>query len=117
MVYALRNELKVVEKAQKSKNMFNFYHILALMTSSTYQGYVTTEEEKKAMEDYKNTQSEYDKHSIGGFFKLCKENDDVVRTAGNFYGYNLAFKPSELAVGFCTMFVLIGLVVLGITYC
>ena len=102
-LYALNNEEKVLEKANKTNSMFNFYHILALMTSPNYKGYISTKEEEKAMEDYLSTKTEYDNHPIGSFFKLRKENDDVCQTAGNFHGYALSFKASELSVGFATL--------------
>ena len=102
-LYALNNEEKVLEKANKTNSMFNFYHILALMTSPNYKGYVSTDEEKKAMDAYMSTKSEYDNHPIGSFFKLCGENKDVCHTCGNFQGYALSFKMSDLTVGVITL--------------
>lgn len=103
-LYALNNEEKILEKANKANSMFNFYHIIALMTSPKYKGYVSTDEEKKAMDAYMSTDTVYENHPIGSFFKLCKDNDDVCNTAGNFHGYKQSFKMSELTVGFAVLF-------------
>ena len=101
MCYAIKHEEEVLEKAEKTSNMLNFYHVLALLTSSKYQNYKPTDEEKAAMVDYleKNANNAHDNHPIGSYFKLCKENNDVCKTAGNFYNYDLQFNGSELAVG------------------
>ena len=105
IVFALNHEKTIVEKAEKTNNMFNFYHVLALLTSSKYQNYKPTDEEKTAMVDYleKNANEVHDSHPIGSYFKLCKENNDVCKTAGNFHNYDLQFNGSELAVGGAVM--------------
>lgn len=105
IAYALNREEMFVEKAEKTSNMLNFYHILALLTSSKYRNYKPTDEEKAAMVDYleKNANDVHDSHPIGSYFKLCKENDDVCNTAGNFHNYDLQFNGSELAVGGAVM--------------
>lgn len=46
-----------------------------------------------------NTNNAHDSHPIGSYFKLCKESNDVCKTAGNFHNYDLQFNGSELAVG------------------
>jgi hypothetical protein len=105
IAYALNHEEMFIEKAEKTSNMLNFYHVLALLTSSKYQNYKPTDEEKAAMVDYleKNANEVHDSHPIGSYFKLCKENDDVCKTAGNFHNHDLQFNGSELAVGGAVM--------------
>jgi len=105
MCYAIKHEEEVLEKAEKTSNMLNFYHVLALLTSSKYQNYKPTDEEKTAMVDYleKNANEVHDSHPIGSYFKLCKENNDVCKTAGNFHNYGLQFNGSELAIGGAVM--------------
>lgn len=101
IAYGLENEKKVVEKAEKSNNMFNFYHVLATMTSSKYRNYKETDEEKLAMADYlaENSNKVHDEHPIGSYFKLCEENDDVCNTNGNFDGDKVDYNPTELGIG------------------
>jgi hypothetical protein len=57
------------------------------------------------MVDYleKNANEVYDNHPIGSYFKLCKENDDVCKTACNFHNHDIQFNGSELAVGGAVM--------------
>ena len=99
--YALKNEEKIVEKAEKTNNMFNFYHVLATLTSSKYRNYKETDEEKLAMADYlaENSNKVHDEHPIGSYFKLCEENDDVCNTNGNFDGDKVDYNPTELGIG------------------
>ena len=101
MCYAIKHEEEVLEKAEKTNNMFNFYHVLALLTSSKYKNYNPTNEEKAAMVEYleKNTNEVHDSHPIGSYFKLCKENDDVCNTASNFHNHDIQFNGSELTIG------------------
>lgn len=101
MCYAIKHEEEVLEKAEKTNNMFNFYHVLALLTSSKYKNYKPTNEEKAAMVEYleKNTNEVHDSHPIGSYFKLCKGNDDVCNTAGNFHNHDIQFNGSELTIG------------------
>ena len=105
MCYAIKHEEEVLKKAEKTNNMFNFYHVLALLTSSKYKNYKPTDEEKASMVEYleKNANEIHDSHPIGSYFKLCKENDDVCNTAGNFHNHDLQFNGSELAVGGAVM--------------
>jgi hypothetical protein len=110
----LNNEQSIVEKAEKTNNMFNFYHILALMTSPNYKGYVSTEEEKKAMDDYMNANAVHDNHPIGAYFKMCKENNEICRAAGNFDGTTMSFNFSDLTIGFAVMSAFVLLIVLAV---
>lgn len=105
MFYAFKHEKEVLEKAEKTNNMLNFYHVLALLSFSKYRNYKPTDEEKAAMVDYleKKANDVHDSHPIGSYFKLCKENDDMCKTAGNFHNYDLDFNSSELAVGGAVM--------------
>lgn len=101
MCYAIKHEEEVLEKAEKTSNMLNFYHVLALLTSSKYKNYIPTDEEKAVMVEYleKNANEVHDSHPIGSYFKLCKENDDVCNTASNFHNNDLQFNGSELTIG------------------
>ena len=101
MCYAIKHEEEVLEKAEKTSNMLNFYHVLALLTSSKYKNYKPTDEEKTAMVEYleKNANEVHDSHPIGSYFKLCKENDDVCNTASNFHNHDLQFNGSEWTIG------------------
>lgn len=112
--YSIKNEEKIVEKAQKSKNMFNFYHMLAVMTSPTYKGYLSTDEEQKAMEKFLDGESEYDAHPVGSYLKMRRENKDICALAGNFGGGTISFKGSEVAVGFLVMAIFSGVLMLGV---
>jgi hypothetical protein len=114
VIYALDNQEKVVEKAQKSKNMFNFYHILALMTAPGYKGYNSTDEEKKAMEEFLKGDSEYDIHPIGSYFKMRKDNKEICKLAGNFDGGNITFNGSEVMIGVLVMVAFVFIVTLGV---
>lgn len=99
--YALKNEKKIVEKAEKTNSMFNFYHVLATLTSSKYKNYKENEAEINAMAKYltDNSNKEHENHPIGSYFKLCEENDDVCNTNGNFDGDKVDYNPTELGIG------------------
>jgi hypothetical protein len=112
IAYSLKNEEKIVEKAEKSNSMFNFYHMLAVMTSSKYNNYKASDEEKQAMERFLSDNTVHDSHPIGGYFRLCKENNDVCATAGNFHNYDLAFNASDLLIGFAMFAFFVGLIIL-----
>jgi hypothetical protein len=114
VIYALDNQEKVIEKAQKSKNMFNFYHILALMTAPGYKGYNSTDEEKKAMEEFLKGDNEYDAHPIGSYFKMRKDNKEICNLAGNFDGGNITFNGSEVMIGVLVMVAFVIVVTLGV---
>ena len=116
VIYALDNQDKVVEKAQKSKNMFNFYHMLALMTAPGYKGYNSTDEEKKAMEEFLKGDSEYDAHPIGSYLKMRKDNKEICKLAGNFDGGNISFNGTELMVGALVMVAFAVIVMFGVVF-
>ena len=109
IAFVLKNEEAIVEKAEKTNNMFNFYHILALMSSPTYKGYVSTKEEKKAMEDYMNSEAIHDSHPIGSYFKMCKENRQMLKSMPS-----PSFNGSELAIGLAVMGAFVLLIVLAV---
>ena len=109
--YALKNEKKIVEKAEKTNNMFNFYHVLATLTSSKYKNYKENEAEIDAMAKYltDNSNKEHENHPIGSYFKLCDENNDVCHTAGNFDNSAQDYDPTQLSIGAA---VLVGFIVI-----
>lgn len=111
IAYSLKNEEKIVEKAEKTNNMFNFYHVLATLTSSKYKNYKENEAEIDAMAKYltDNSNKEHENHPIGSYFKLCDENNDVCHTAGNFDNSAQDYDPSELSIGTA---VLVGFIVI-----
>ena len=111
MVVAFNNEQTIVEKAQRSKNMFNFYHMLALMTSSTYKGYIHTKEEQKAMEEFLDGNSEYDAHPVGSYLKMREENKQMLQSVAC-----PSFNMSDVGIGLAVMLVFIGVVLLGVTF-
>ena len=113
IVYALKHEEKVIEKAEKNI----FYHTLAKLTSSKYVDYKPNEEEKKAMEEFISRDTEYDRHCIGGYFKLSSSLKDTLGTCGNFHNYSLNFEVGELAVGFATIAFFAVIVTLGVMFC
>ena len=84
---AMIKEDELIKKAQKNW----FYHVLSKMTCGTYDGYTMTEDEKKAMEESLAEPSEYDRHPIGSYFKLCDSLKSTLKTCGNFHNYNLNF--------------------------
>ena len=116
IAYSLKNEEKIVEKAEKANNMFNFYHVLATLTSSKYKNYKENEAEIDAMAKYlaDNSNKEHENHPIGSYFKLCDENNDVCHTAGNFDNSVQDYDPSELSIGAAVLvgFIVIMLVVI-----
>jgi ABC-type glycerol-3-phosphate transport system permease component len=109
---SLINEEKLIKKAEK--NMF--FHVIAKLTSSRYDGYPMSDEEKKAMEEYLSKPSEYDKHSIGSYFRLCDTLKDTLSTRGNFHNYSLNFNMSEVGTGVLVLVVFAVVVTLGVIY-
>ena len=109
IAFVLKNEEAIVEKAEKTNNMFNFYHILALMSSPTYKGYLSTKEEKKAMDDYLNAKAIHESHPIGSYFKMCKENRQMLKSMPT-----PSFNASELAIGLAVMGAFVLLIVLAV---
>lgn len=109
---SLVNEEKLIKKAEK--NMF--FHVIAKVASSRYDGYSMSDDEKKAMEEYLSKPSEYDKHSIGSYFRLCNTLKDTLSTHGNFHNYNLNFNMSEVGIGFVVFGVFAIIITLGVVY-
>ena len=106
-------EEDLIVKAEKNW----FYHTLAKMTSSKYDGYVMGEDEKNSMVDYLSKPSEYDRHPIGSYFKMRNELNGILKTAGNFHGYKLSFNLGEVGTGVAVMLVFVGVVTLGVVLC
>lgn len=109
--YSIKNEEQIVEKAQKSKNMFNFYHMLAVMTSPTYKGYVSTKEEEKAMKEFLNGESEYDSHPIGSYLKMRNETSRMLKSM-----VCPSFNIGEVGVGVAVMLLFASVVVVGVMF-
>jgi hypothetical protein len=106
-------EEDLIVKAEKNW----FYHTLAKMTCSKYDGYIMGDNEKKAMEEFISKPSEYDSHPVGSYLKMRKELKGILATAGNFHGYKLNFNLDEIGTGLAVM-VLFGIVVtLGVVLC
>ena len=102
----------LIVKAEKNW----FYHTLAKMTCPKYDGYIMGDNEKKAMEEFISKPSEYDRHSVGSYLKMCKELKGILATAGNFHNYKLNFNLGEIGTGLAVM-ALFGIVVtLGVIY-
>ncbi len=106
-------EEDLIVKAEKNW----FYHTLAKMTSSKYDGYVMGEDEKNSMVEYLSKTSEYDRHPIGSYFKMRNELNGILKTAGNFHGYKLSFNLGEVGTGVAVMLVFVGVVTLGVVLC
>ena len=110
---AMHNEEQIVEKAETNW----FYHTLAKMTSAKYNGYTMGEAEKKAMEESLAEPSEYDRHSIGSYFKLCDSLKSTLKTRGNFHNYSLNFNMGEVGTGVAVLAIFAIVVTLGVMYC
>ena len=113
MVYAFSNESEVIEKAERSK----FYHVLAKLSSSKYIGYYPNEEEVKAMKGYANAPTDYDKHPVGSYMRLCKTLGSTLKTCGNFHNYSLNFNMCEVGTGCAVLIVFGALITLGVALC
>ena len=109
---AMISEEELIEKAETNW----FYHTLAKMTSAKYNGYAMGEAEKKAMEESLAEPSEYDRHSIGSYFKLCDSLKSTLKTRGNFHNYSLNFNMGEVGTGFAVLAVFAIVVTLGVIY-
>lgn len=109
---AMISEEELIEKAETNW----FYHTLAKMTSAKYNGYVMSEAEKKAMEESLAEPSEYDRHPIGSYFKLCDSLKSTLKTRGNFHNYSLNFNMGEVGTGFAVLAVFAIIVTLGVIY-
>ncbi len=110
---AMISEEELIEKAETNW----FYHTLAKMTSAKYNGYTMGDAEKKAMEESLAEPSEYDRHSIGSYFKLCDSLKSTLKTRGNFHNYSLNFNMGEVGTGFAVLAVFAIVVTLGVMYC
>ena len=109
---AMIKEEELLKKAEKNW----FYHTLAKMTCPKYDGYVMGGDEKKAIDKYLSEPSEYDRHPIGAYFKICKELKGILNTAGNFHNYSLNFNLGEVGTGFAVFAVFALVVTLGVIY-
>ena len=110
--HLLISEEELIEKAETNW----FYHTLAKMTSAKYNGYAMGEAEKKAMEESLAEPSEYDRHSIGSYFKLCDSLKSTLKTRGNFHNYNLNFNMGEVGTGVAVLAIFAIVVTLGVIY-
>ena len=108
----LIKEEEIVKLADK-----NFiFHIVAKVTLPEYGGYFMNNIEKKTLEEYLSQPSEYDRHSIGGYFRLCETLKSTLSTCGNFHNYKLNFNLSEVGVGFLVIGVFAAVVTLGVMF-
>ena len=105
-------EEDLIVKAEKNW----FYHTLAKMTCPKYDGYIMGDNEKKAMEEYLSKPSEYEKHSVGSYLKMCKELKGILATCGNFHGYKLNFNLGEIGIGVVVMLAFVVIVTVGFIY-
>ena len=103
-------EDELIVKAEKNQ----FYHTLAKMTCPKYDGYIMGNNEKKAMEEFISKPSEYEKHSVGSYMKMCKELKGILATCGNFHDYKLNFNLGEIGIGVVVMLAFVVIVTLGI---
>ena len=109
----LVKEEDLVKKAEKNF----FYHVIAKMTSSKYDGYFMNDVEDNAMKEYLSKSSEYDRHPIGSYFKLCETLKDTLSTCANFHNYRLNFNMGEVGTGVFVLVVFAVVVTLGVIYC
>ena len=107
---AMIKEEDLIRKAEKNW----FYHTLAKMTSAKYNGYIMSDNEKKAMEEFISKPSEYDRHPVGSYLKMCKELKGILATCGNFHGYKLNFNLGEIGIGVVVMLAFVVIVTLGV---
>ena len=115
-VNVLGYEEKVIEKAQEKNNKAAFWHLLAKLTASSYNGYNPLESEKKALNEFIFQPSEYYKHPIDSYFKMRSELGSILKTAGNFHGYRLNFNLGEVGTGIAVMLVFAVVVTLGVMF-
>lgn len=108
----LVKEEELVKKAEKNF----FFHVIAKMTSPKYNGYFMNEAEDKAMKEYLSKPSEYDRHPIGSYFRLCNTLKDTLSTCANFHNYRLNFNMGEVGTGVLVLVVFAAVVTLGVIY-
>lgn len=109
----MNDEEKLVEKAETNW----FYHAIAKMVVSNYKGYYPNEGEVEASKKFVREKSEYDSHPVGSYLKMRKECNDMLKTAGNFHGYNIAASTGGSGIGFAVMLVFAAIIALGVAYC
>ena len=107
--------IKEEDLIKKAKKNF-FYHVLAKMTCPKYDGYMMDEEERKFVDDYLSTTSEYDVHPVGSYFKLCATLKNTLSTCANFHNYKLNFNFGEVGTGFAVLAIFGVIVTLGVMY-
>jgi hypothetical protein len=97
----MNDEQKLVEKAETNW----FYHAIAKIVVPSYKGYYPNEGEVEASKKFASEKTEYEKHSVGSYLKMRKENDNICAIAGNFSGEPISFNGSEVVIGFLVMVV------------
>ena len=110
---AMHSEEQIVEKAETNW----FYHAVAKLSSSKYKGYYPSEEEVDAQKKFAKEEVTYDTHPVGSYLKMRKECNDMLKTAGNFHGYNIAASTGGAGIGLVVMLVFALILALGVTYC
>ena len=106
----------ILAKAEKSRNMLNFYHLLAKFTEPLYKSYNMTEEEKKKYNEFYSKHTVYDTHPIGGYYQQLRNLKDTISSCGNFHNYKLSFNMSEIGIGILTMCIFALVVFLGVYF-
>ena len=106
----MNDEQKLVEKAETNW----FYHAIAKMVVPSYKGYYPNEGEVEASKKLASEKTEYEKHSVGSYLKMCNELKSILATAGNFHNYKLNFNLGELGTGIAVMVVFVLVVTAGV---
>ena len=109
----MQGEEQIIEKAERNW----FYHAIAKLSSSKYKGYYPSEEEVEAHKEFAKEEVTYDTHPVGSYLKMRKECNDMLKTAGNFHGYNIAASTGGAGIGFAVMLVFAAIIALGVAYC
>jgi predicted acetyltransferase len=109
----MQGEEQIIEKAERNW----FYHAIAKLSSSKYKGYYPSEEEVEAHKKFAKEEVSYDTHPVGSYLKMRKECNDMLKTAGNFHGYNIAASTGGAGIGFAVMLVFAAIIALGVAYC
>lgn len=109
----MQGEEQIIEKAERNW----FYHAIAKLSFSKYNGYYPTEEEVKAAKEFAKEEVTYETHPVGSYLKMRRECNDMLKTAGNFHGYDIATSTDGAGIGFLVMVVFAIVIALGVAYC
>ena len=96
----LHNEKEIIKKAENNA----FYHLLAKLIIGVYPGYKLTQDEQKALDDFKKAKSTATRTPIGAFYKLSDENEEICKLNGNFSGETYKSPcVGDMAIGIAVM--------------